>query len=126
MIYSMKKNCLLLWVLLCSFSIFVSCEKDDPAWKNIPPTFENTAITVNNTTVGGSADFVATGENSGILTLRNVISGYSDAVKIDVVLKEESENNKLIKVKAKEKPLWIILKPRIIRSLGWRLRRQVP
>lgn len=93
MIYSMKKNCLLLWAFLCSFSIFVSCEKDDPAWKNIPPTFENTAITVNNTTVGGSADFVATGENSGILTLRNVISGYSDAVKIDVVLKEESENS---------------------------------
>ena len=93
MIYSMKKNCLLLWVLLCSFSIFVSCEKDDPAWKNIPPTFENTAITVNNTTVGGSADFVATGENSGILTLRNVISAYSDAIKIDVVLKEESENS---------------------------------
>lgn len=91
--YSMKKNCLLLWALLCSFSIFVSCEKDDPAWKNIPPTFEKTAITVNNTTVGGSADFVATGENSGTLTLRNVISAYSDAIKIDVVLKEESENS---------------------------------
>lgn len=90
----MKKNWFLLFVLLCSVSIFTGCSDDeDNSWKNIPDTEisgENADLTVNGAASTGSVKLTVQNPELAILDLKNVINGYPD-VSMDVTLTKQTD-----------------------------------
>lgn len=94
------KKIMSICALACALAFSVSCKKDDGPkadWKSIPSeiiTAEsgNAALAVNEVPVlVGNARFTANGAGTGILTLTNVIPGYS-TVPVSVDMKSVDEN----------------------------------
>lgn len=94
---NMKKNLFYLFALICSMSLFTACsDDDDDTWKQIPQTEitgSDAALTVNGETSStGSVQMTVKNESEAVLTLKDVIVGYSE-IAVDVELQKQADNS---------------------------------
>lgn len=92
----MKKNLFYFFALISAMGLFTACGDDENTWEQIPQTeiagSDATLIVNGETCSSGSAQMVVKNGSEAVLTLKNVIPGYSE-VAVDVKLQEQADNS---------------------------------
>lgn len=94
----MKKKYLYPLALACTLCLFTACSDDDDvnAWEQLPQTEISGAkanLTLNGTTLSqGSVQLTVNNATAGVLTLKNVVPGYS-SIPVNVSLEEQADGS---------------------------------